>query len=227
MCKKREMKRLFLCVVSLVFAVLLSGCATNRGLISLKMPEQGSILKLNGKKIFVSSVEDNREFQENPPEANIPSIGFGGASAASEDLKKRAIARKRNTYGKALGDILLEEGQTVESLIHDILARAFLELGYEVVENNEGANSDSIIVDVSIEKFWSWFSPGFWAIRLNSEIETKITAARVDASDKKEIYVIFEKKFQAASEKNWKKVMQGGLDLYKEKVKTEFSNNID
>lgn len=227
MWEKKGVKNLFFSCFCLTFVVLLSGCATSRGFVSLKMPEEGIASKSNGEKIFIRSVVDKREFQENPPEANIPSLKPSRDGAVSEDLKKRVVARKRNSYGKALGDIALEEGQTVESIIHDILERAFFELGYEVVENNEGVNSDSMIVDVSIEKFWSWFNPGFWVIRLSSEIETKITVIKADASDKKEIYVIFKKRFQTAVEGNWMKVMQGCLEQYKDKVKIEFFDSVD
>jgi hypothetical protein len=40
------------------------------------------------------------------------------------EVKARAIGRKRNTYGKALGDMVLEGGQTVEGVVREYLVIA-------------------------------------------------------------------------------------------------------
>lgn len=204
-----------------IISLLLGGCATNRGIVSLQIPEFSMSTNSNGKTIFINSVTDNRTFQQNPSSPDIPSLGFGGADNTSSDLKKRAIARKRNTYGKALGDILLEENQTVESIIKKSLTKSFHELGYEVIDKKENVKTNTIIVDTSIDKFWSWMNPGFWAITLSSEIETKITLT--NPKDKtKEIYVKSQGNYQVASGGNWIEIMNKSLQQFNEKVKENF-----
>ncbi len=204
-----------------ILSLLLGGCATNRGIVSLQIPESSMATQSNGKTIFIKSVTDNRSFQQKPSSPDIPSLGFGGAENASNELKKRAIARKRNAYGKALGDILLEENQTVESIIRKSLTKSFHELGYEVIAKKENLKEDTIIVDTSIEKFWSWMNPGFWAITLSSEIETKITFTN-HKEETKEIYVKSQGNYQVASGGNWIEIMNKSLQQYNDKVKENF-----
>ena len=208
-------------LVSAFVVLFLGGCATNRGVVSLQISEPKTPSNFNGKTICINSVTDDRTFQQNPPSADIPSIGFGGADNASKELKKRAIARKRNGFGKALGDILLEEDQTVESVVKKALTKGFCELGYKVIDKKEKAKTDTIIVDVSITKFWSWMNPGFWAISLSSEIETKITLTK-PKNETKVIHVKSHGKYQTASGGNWIEVMKKSLQKFNEKLKENF-----
>jgi len=209
-------------ILLLTILILLSGCATNRGVVSLQIPKANKPTRLNDESIFIKSVTDNRIFQEKPSSPDIPSLGFGGADSSSTDIKKRAIARKRNTYGKALGDILLEENQTVESIIKDSLIQSFYELGYDVIGKKDNVDAETIIVEASIEKFWAWMNPGFWAITISSEIETIITATNSQGNPK-EIYVKSQGKFQTANGGNWLEVMNECQQQFNDKTKELFS----
>ncbi|MCP3941449.1 MAG: hypothetical protein GY710_08210 [Desulfobacteraceae bacterium] len=211
--------KIFLAMVTIL--LFLGGCAANRGIVNLQIPEPNISTNFNGKTIFISSVTDNRIFQQNPISPDIPSLGFGGADNASNDLKKRAIARKRNGFGKALGDILLEENQTVESIIKKGLIKSFHELGYEVIDKKENVKTNTIIVDISIDKFWSWMNPGFWAITLSSEIETTIILMNPKV-ETKEIYVKSQGNYLLASGENWIKIMNESLQQFNDKVKENF-----
>ncbi|WP_157719145.1 hypothetical protein [Halopseudomonas salegens] len=84
--------------------------------------------------VYIASVVDNRVFEEAPRDPPVPSLGFEGASAATDAIKARAIGRKRDSYGKALGDILLPEGQSVEQLIRLHATTAFNDTGWQVVD---------------------------------------------------------------------------------------------
>ena len=123
-----------LCAIIILF---LTGCASNRGIVSLELPETEMASHDNGKKIFIKSVTDERVFEEAPKTPDIPSLGSGGAINSTDEIKERAIARKRNGYGVAWGDILLKEGQTVETVISDSLKKAFAEMGYKVIEDQK------------------------------------------------------------------------------------------
>ena len=181
------LSRIRMIAITMVLAgCFLAGCATNRGLVSLPIPTSDSAAPSNGKQIYIRSVTDKRVFEEAPKSPDIPSLD--PSEPQSEQIKLRAVARKRNTFGKGLGDIILNEGQTVETVIHDALRRALMENGYTVVEKNDNAKSSQIL-DVEINKFWSWMNPGFWAITLSTEIATDIAVTDSKDSEKKTIYV--------------------------------------
>ncbi|MEA2060069.1 MAG: hypothetical protein U9P10_06050 [Thermodesulfobacteriota bacterium] len=148
------MKKISRFSVFLLFITFLAinGCATNRGVVNLKIPESVNTAEPNDKTIYIESVFDKRIFQNNPKTQDIPSLGFGGSEVATSDIKKRAIARKRNGFGKAMGDILLQKGQTVETVIENSLKQAFIETGYEVLNNKEKISRNTLIKGVEIDQ---------------------------------------------------------------------------
>lgn len=206
-----------------VLILLVSGCATNRGYLDVRVPE-GSLVNPNGKQVYIRSITDNRQFQDNPSSADIPSLGFGGLKEAAPDIKNRAIARKRNDFGKALGDILLEEGQSVQEIVRTATRSALYSLGYAVVDRQEDAQSDAIIMDISIDKFWGWLLPGFWTLALKSEITT-VNTVSVPQKDKP-IIVRAEaiNRCQVGNTANWQKVFELVVKDFIEKAKMEFKN---
>ncbi|MBE0507477.1 MAG: hypothetical protein IBX50_12295 [Marinospirillum sp.] len=213
--------RLKAVLLLVVLSLFLGGCATNRGVLDLNVPATSSAVNPNGKTVYINSVKDNRVFEERPATPDVPSLGLGGSANSSESLKKRAIARKRNSYGKALGDILLPENKTVETVVADSLALSLSELGYTVIKNRSDITNETVIIDASIGKFWSWMNPGFWAITLTSEIETDLSVLSPDL-EKKEIQVRSQGNYQVANTKNWREIMMLSLEKYKEEVKTSF-----
>jgi hypothetical protein len=82
----------------------------------------------------------------------------------------------------------------------------------------------SQIVDVEINKFWSWMNPGFWAITLSTEIETDISIKGSNA-DKKTIYVKVADHFQTGVEDNWVSVMNAALKAYIAEITAKFRTN--
>jgi Uncharacterized lipoprotein len=207
--------------IALVFgACFLNGCATSRGVVSLATPTSDKLTTSKGIEIYIHSVVDKRIFEAAPKSPNIPSLD--PAEPQNDTIKLRAIARKRNTFGKGLGDILLNEGQTVESVIHDSLRQAFIESGYTVIENNANRSASSHVVEVQINKFWSWMNPGFWAITLSTEIATDITVKKANDGDNKTIYVKASDSFQTGVDGNYLSVMNSALKDYISEVKTKF-----
>jgi hypothetical protein len=138
-------------IVLFASVFLLNGCATSRGLVSLTTPTSDKAAPSNGMEIYIRSVVDKRVFEADPKSPDIPSLD--PSEPQNEDIKRRAIARKRNTFGKGLGDILLNEGQTVVSVISDSLRQAFIEEGYTVIGNGSNLAKNSRIVDVEITNF--------------------------------------------------------------------------
>jgi len=199
----------------------INSCALNRGIIDLNVKTPETQINSTGKTVFIRAVKDNRVFEENPANPATPSLGFGGSDKASEALEKRAIARKRNSFGKALGDIVLPEDKTVESVMRESIARSFTEMGYKVLNNESVTNKNTLIIDVSIDKFWSWMMPGAWTITLTSEIEAKITNS--NSNKTKTITSEYKDNFLAAGGKNWMKVMNGNLENFNNKTKESFA----
>ena len=58
-------------------------------------------------------------------------------------IRDSSKTKKRNTFGKAMGDVMLPEDGVQE-------------------------------VGVVIHKFWSWFTPGFWALKLEFQSELEL-----------------------------------------------------
>ena len=203
-----------------LFIVLSSGCAINRSEIELNIPEAVEIPMKTGKQVFIKSVVDNRIFEKRPMVPNIPSLN--PSKERNKDIEKRAVARKRNGFGKAIGDILLKEGQTVESVIRESLKQGFLENGFDVLENAEQSSPSTYIVDAKINKFWSWMNPGKVVVMtISTEINTDIQLKKSTEGRTETISVEFTRHFATISDRNWIKVMQGALNEFIAKVKKQ------
>src|SRR5690349_18122740 len=133
-------------------AMITAGCAVGRSEVKLASPgaEASQAAPATGKVVVIRSVQDERRFEDAPKDPSTPSLD-GGASKASADEKSRAIGRKRNTYGMAMGDVLLESGTSVEKAVRDSLAAAFRDAGFQV---RDSATPGALVVDARIRKFW-------------------------------------------------------------------------
>jgi hypothetical protein len=178
---------------------------------------------MDGPKVFIRSVEDMRVFEDRPSKPSIPSLGYGGkVETVPEGIKARAIARKRNSYGMAMGDILLPEGQTVAGAVHGSLKTALVRAGYTVVSDETEAGADGRTLDVDIERFWAWFTPGMWKISLDAWISTPIKINRGGTLHEMVIEADSQLKGGSASAKAWRKVYQILLDRYVEEAVRQF-----
>lgn len=203
-------------VCVLVACVVLAGCATSRSEIVLKPPVQATAAsKSSGRTAVIRSVKDERVFEQAPNEPSVPSLGFEGASKATAEIKARAVGRKRNTYGKALGDILLKEGQTVEGVVRENLVAALTQAGYQVT-SDDASGGTALLIDVHIRWFWAWAQPGFWAIKLNTNISTDLDLS--GSSSPTTITVHAEDSRQVATEGAWMEIIAKALSDYRTQV---------
>ena len=201
-------------------SLLFSGCAVKRGEVTLQAPvKTEASVPLNGQEIYINSVVDRRMFQVKPPQPNIPSLD--PSATQSDEIKARAVGRKRNGYGMALGDILLNEGQTVNSVIKNTFTQALKEKGYRILDTKEQITPKTYVADINIMKFWSWMNPGFFAITISSEIETIIKLKKADSSEPYTLYAKAADTFQTGMESNYIEIMEKSLKAYAEKVKEE------
>jgi hypothetical protein len=205
-------------LVALCCCMMLAGCATSRSEIALHSPRvvaPAATTNSEQRVVVIGTITDERTFEEAPSDPSTPSLGFGGADKATADVKSRAIGRKRNGYGKALGDVLLQPGQTVESEIKENLTAAFMQAGYQVKDQAD-AGPSALVVDVHIKQFWSWFTPGFWAVTLSSNIATDLAFKGAQAPMAVSSHV--EDKHAAATESDWIEITDKGLDAYRADV---------
>jgi len=198
----------------------LSGCATSRSVLQVSLPESTAAVPQLGRQVLITAVTDRRVFEESPKTQDIPSLGFGGAAEATAAMKLRAIGRKRNTYGKALGDILLAENQTVETVARGALEKSLRELGYEVIADPALAGAGVLRIEAGIDRFWTYMTPGFWAIRLSADIATTLTLSGGELGGGERVVAVkYEGSYQVATDGNWQEVVDKALAEYVEKAK--------
>lgn len=187
-----------------------SGCATNRGILDIQVPESKN--PDNGKQVKITRVTDMRTFEVNPSEADIPSLKDN--QIHNQTITSRAIARKRNGYGKAIGDILLPEGRSVEDLVRDALRTSLRKKGYSVLTENSATNeyNEALPIEVDIKQFWSWFRPGFWAAKLEFEAILDISGTALFDEGRQTIQGNVQLCTQAATTRAWKNTIMKGLE---------------
>lgn len=196
--------------------IFLGGCATNRSIVPIDVPATGQSTITSDKSVFINTVTDQRVFEVKPSEPKTPSLDPD--EEQNDAIKSRAIARKRNTFGKGLGDIILPEGQTVNSIITRGLTEAFKSKGYKIISKKDDVEPNTYFVNTRIDQFWSWMNPGFWAISLNTEIITELSVDRDSERKLHTITVLESENFQTGAESNWSKVMNNAIKSYIAKV---------
>lgn len=192
----------------LAMACLAAGCATSRGEVDLRVLSPTN--PASGPPVKVGQVADHREFQVNPRDPSIPSLMDDEIN--NTVITSRAIARKRNTYGKALGDVLLSEGQTVPGLVTDALTRAFRESGVRVLQPGDDGYGEAMMITADIDRFWAWFRPGFWAITLEFRADVRIKGEFDPFQEGVSVQGSAQNSGMAATSDAWKDVVSKGVE---------------
>ncbi len=208
-----------LATFTLAAAVLTSGCVTNRGVLNVQVKAPPN--PASGKMIRIVRVTDKRKFEVRPTNPSTPSLRGGHIEDKATTI--RAVARKRNGYGKALGDIVLPEGRTVEHVVTEALTKAFREAGYRVADANTPATPDTISVEADIEEFWSWFKPGFWAVALQFKASVKVKGDVPPFQDGQTVKGYVKLRTQGASGRAWMNTFNKGLDTLVQDTKKKLS----
>lgn len=152
-------------VVALLAAVFLSGCAASRSEVEISVPKPAVTPTKAAVKIV--EVADKRQFEVDPRSPLTPSVREN--EIGNKQLTARAVGRKRGGFGNAWGDVVLPEGQTVSSLVAQVLEAALIEKGYAVLPNGAAGYEAALPLSADILKYWSWVSPGFASISISQE----------------------------------------------------------
>ncbi|HEV7801568.1 MAG TPA: flagellar biosynthesis protein [Burkholderiales bacterium] len=209
------MKPLRLSLLLLVVA-LLTGCATSRSVITPGLNAGQN--PADGVAVRIDSVADARRFEAAPATPDIPSVMEGEISNAS--LTARAIGRKRNGYGKAMGDVVLPEGQTVSSLVSAALTRGLREAGYRVIAKGDAGYEQAIPVSARVDQFWAWFNPGFASVKVSSKIDVAVTGKLKPLESGRPVSAETSESMQMVTENDWLAIINKGLEAWVAKLKT-------
>lgn len=209
-------------VFLLAFTVLAAGCATSRSEVTLASPDKGGYQVTKRTVVLVRSVKDERVFEEAPSDPKIPSLGHEGTSNASADIKARAFARKRNGFGKALGEVLLDKNQTVSSVVSDNVVAAFRQAGFRTTTDPREAGASPLVVDVHIKQLWAWVVPGFWSIGLYANITTDLNTTKSPSPVVVDVHK--ERGAMAVTDGSWVGILDEALKDYRAQVADKFAN---
>lgn len=182
----------------LLNSLVLTGCVTGTRVIDAPSPEYSNELSASGT-VYISSIEDSREFEQKPSSPSTPSVK-GDLSSTPKEKLSTLIGRQRNGYGAAMGDVALPEGVTVSDKVRDLLTTALTSRGYKVVDEKDADNKMS----VDVKKFWAWFSPGMWSVKFESNLQCEIDFQGPSKNVTLDVSGYGINKGQIASDANWK-----------------------
>jgi hypothetical protein len=189
---------------------VLAGCASSRGTLDFSPPQSRNLG--NGPAVRIASVTDARVFAVDPPDPSIPSLKHDEIKDSA--ITSRAIARKRGSFGNAVGDILLPEGRTVADLVRAAVARGLREGGYRVLVEADEGYADAAPIDVEIRKFWMWITPGFWAMHLEFRNAVALKGPIGPLAGNPEVGGYVRLPTQAATTGAWTNTLKQGLENF-------------
>lgn len=189
----------------------LAGCATSRGELNV-MINQGDN-PAGDKFVTIASVTDSRTFVLKAHDPSEPTLRDGKIDDKS--LTSRAVARKRNTYGKALGDILLPENRTVADIVREATVKALRDKGYIVVDKDSPDFAKATPLSLTIKEFWCWISPGALTVALEHREIVDLSGTGLFVSgDSAEATGYIRLKSAAAGTGAWQNILDKGVESY-------------
>ena len=162
--------------ICVALMMLQSGCVTGRRELSLTVPSGTASAAASGR-VFLAAVTDDRQFENKPDDPSTPSID-GDVSKLSAGEKDRMVGRQRNGFGHAMGDVSLAANDTVTKQIRSLIEQALQGRGFQVTSDPGAPN----VMTVSVREFWSWMTPGFFALTFEAKIQCAITVKNATGS---------------------------------------------
>lgn len=208
-------------LVIIFSSLLLSGCATNRSITDIKMPQSKEIAQNTGKEVFIKLPVDKRVYKKNPIADNEPSLNPRRTQTGS--VKERAYGRKTNGYNQRIGDVLLPRKKSVSLLMQKTLQQAFLEKGFKIIEDERDINENTYIVNTDILTFWTWHDSKDWEAPLHAQISTQLSIT-IGSSDVPKFQLVSVKVVHAHPtifERKWSKAMRNAISVYIDSLKKQ------
>ena len=194
------------------------GCAPKGIFVSL--PDEQAPSNVSKKtKIYIESVKDVRAFENDPKQASTPSLYKHNVNEISAKEKQKYIGRMRNSYGKWLWNVILENNQNVSSVLRARIEDAFRSNGFLVVKNENEIDKDTISVNARIEKLWTYMTLGAVKVGLNADISTILSV------NNKELSTVVKRKeeYLLINQNDYANIIKSSLAEYKEKLSKQIS----
>ena len=187
---------------------MLSGCAVGRSVVPAAVdagtnPAQGTALR-------IAAVEDARVFSVKPASPDIPSVMDD--DIGNKAITRRAVGRKRGGMGLALGDVLLPEDTTVAAVVQSAVARGLRQSGYRVLGSGDPGYEQAVPIRARVEQFWSWFSPGFTAVKLSNRAAVNLQGDIPPLQQGRTFSSEVSESMQAVLESDWAAIVSKGVD---------------
>ena len=198
----------------------LAGCATSRSTLDLsegKTATPAVAQPAEGPAVKIVGVEDKRVFTIDPGDPSHPSLKNDDEDD-NKAITNRAIARKRNTYGEALGDVMLPEGDTVTAHVTQALTDGFRQGGYRVLASGDAGYDQATPVTAVIKQFWAWAQPGFWEAKMHAIAEIELDGNLPALTPAQTVTAQSTIGIQIGTDSNWRKVIDLGLQNISTKV---------
>lgn len=169
-----------------------------------------------GTTVAITRVDDMRHFEISPRDPSTPSLSDDKINDAV--TTGRALARKRNGYGMALGDVLLPKGETVADLMEQAVADGFRKAGYRVVRKGDPGYDQAVPVTLQVSEFWSWLTPGLVQITIANRAEVTLRGSLPALAPDMTVHNETSEEMMAVFESDWQKLVAKGLDQLSDKV---------
>src|SRR5690348_16086689 len=202
--------------VAILLGLMLAACATSRSVVDVQPPVSRAAAGSGVARI--GEVRDLRKFEVEPRDPSVPSLG-DAAEISDPHVTARALARKRNTYGKALGDVMLPEGSSVATLVRGAARKALQDAGYTVVDEKSPDYAKAPMLAVDIEQFWAWVTPGFSAITIDFNSQVVMKGDALVGANGASAEGIATYGGQMLFESDWTKTIADGLDDLTDKMR--------
>lgn len=194
-------------IALVLFPVLMGGCAA---IDSVVTPDLVMVANpVEGIAVRIETVEDARQFQERPPHPDQPSLASSVIGDAS--VRARAIGRKRNGFGLALGDIRIPEGQTVAGLIGNAITQGFRMAGYRVLSSGQSGYEQAVPISAKINQFWCWVNIGLVGATVSNRTEVVLSAPRPPVTGNLTVSGTASESGMMVVEDDWQKIAGLGL----------------
>jgi hypothetical protein len=203
-----------------MMTLLQGGCVLGRRTVPLVIPAAAAATPAAATrgKICVTTVTDNRAFQNEPPDPSTPSVD-GDVATFSAEQRASMIGRQRNGYGKAMGDIALPADDSVIKRARVLVEEGLTRRGYQVTSEPFAPASATVAID----QFWAWGTPGFWSVAFEARVYCTVTMRDGGRSGTFVIKGDGLNRGQMASDENWQQAYRAAFDDFLTKFEAEMA----